>query len=64
MSREIHTELRTFIDLVIVPALVERLLRDNGPLIEVQPHAPTRRRVADWKRVGRAWIDQLTPGLQ
>jgi hypothetical protein len=63
MSSEIHPELRTFIDLVIVPTLVERLLRDDGPLIEVQPHAPMRRRVADWKRVGRAWIDQLKQGL-
>jgi hypothetical protein len=58
MAEEIHEDLRTFIDGVIVPALLDRFLRDGAPLPIVggQGQTVNRHILADWKRVHGKWI--------
>ena len=52
MGDELTEHLRAFIDRVIVPALLDRFLRDRAPVHVVERLQPpvNRQPVADWNR--------------
>jgi hypothetical protein len=60
MDDEIHPDVRAFIDRVIVPALLERFLRDEAlvPVAESQRKPINRQRIAEWQRVKGKWINR------
>jgi hypothetical protein len=63
MADEIHPELRTFVDRVVVQELFDRFLRGDAlpPLAEPKPQRPNRQSVADWIRVRGTWVIRTGP---